>query len=280
MRRLGTKAIALAVIVLLATACGLTGPTTSPTPDPFAGNYRGQGGGGALPQMRELTKQFSALHPGMTWILEDVGSDASPTLVDSGDTDIGFTSRDLKEEEKTKVNFLPLGAAGTGLAVNPSNPVTGLTKDQLGKVFTCGVADWKDVGGAVGKIRTFIREPISATRTTFESYVFGKTKPAYCKDVVEVNDLPTTVSSLQQFPSGIGMVTMSDTTYNDKSIKLLAVDGVAANADNLRSGKYGIRRPLWLIWQRDQAKLKPAMKAFVDFVQGPEGQRILASGSF
>ena len=280
MSAFGFKAVSLASVVLLASACGLGAAVPTASPDPFAGNYRGQGGGGALPQMRELTKQFSALHPGMTWTLEDVGSDASPTLVDSGDTDIGFMSRDPKDAEKTLVNTFPLGAAGTGLAVAASNPVSGLTKDQLAKVFTCGVSDWKDVGGAAGKIRTFIREPISATRTTFESYVFGKTKPAYCKDVVEVNDLPTTVSSLQQFPGGIGMVTMSDTTYNDKSIKLLAVDGVAANADNLRTGKYGIRRPLWLIWQKSDAKLKPAMKAFVDFVQGPEGQKILASGNF
>ncbi|HYY54547.1 MAG TPA: phosphate ABC transporter substrate-binding protein [Candidatus Dormibacteraeota bacterium] len=272
------RALSLLAAVLLATgACGGAGPASSPTLDPFAGNYTGQGGGGALPQMRELTKQFSAKHAGMTWTLEDVGSDASVGLVETGGTDIGFVSRDLKDDEKTKVEFLSLGASGTGIAVNASNPVSGLTKDQLAKIFTCQITDWKDVGGTPGKIRTFIREPISATRTVFESYVFGKTKPTYCKDVVEVQDLDQTVSSLRQFPGGIGMVTMSDTTYKDATIKLLAVDGVAANAQNLRDGTYKIRRPLWLMWQKDPSKLKPAIKAFVDFVKSPDGQKLLAA---
>src|SRR5919202_1262776 len=142
----------LAAVLVVSGACGGAGPASSPTPDPFAGNYSGQGGGGALPQMRELTKQFSAKHPGMTWTLEDVGSDASPGLVDSGGTDIGFTSRDLKDDEKSKVEFLSLGASGTGIAVNASNAVTGLTRDQLGKIFTCQVTDWKDLGGTPGKI--------------------------------------------------------------------------------------------------------------------------------
>jgi phosphate transport system substrate-binding protein len=277
MRALAAKALSAAGAALLVSACGLTGPAVSPTPDPFAGNYRGQGGGGALPQMRELTKQFSALHPGMTWTLEDVGSDASPTLVDSGDTDIGFLSRDPKDAEKVVVNYFPLGAAGTALAVSASNPINGLTKDQLAKVFTCGITDWKDVGGTAGRIRTFIREPISATRTVFEAYVFGKTKFTYCKDTVEVQDLTQTISSLQQFPTGIGMVTMSDTTYKDTTIKLLAIDGVAANAQNLREGSYKIRRPLYLIWQKDPSKLKPAIKAFIDFVKSADGQKILAA---
>jgi phosphate transport system substrate-binding protein len=278
MRAIGMRALSLLAAVLLATgACGGAGPASSPTLDPFAGNYTGQGGGGALPQMRELTKQFSAKHAGMTWTLEDVGSDASVGLVETGGTDIGFVSRDLKDDEKTKVEFLSLGASGTGIAVNASNPVSGLTKDQLAKIFTCQITDWKDVGGTPGKIRTFIREPISATRTVFESYVFGKTKPTYCKDVVEVQDLDQTVSSLRQFPGGIGMVTMSDTTYKDATIKLLAVDGVAANAQNLRDGTYKIRRPLWLMWQKDPSKLKPAIKAFVDFVKSPDGQKLLAA---
>jgi phosphate transport system substrate-binding protein len=266
----------LAIALLVSVACGGTGPAPSPTPDPYAGNYSGQGGGGALPQMRELAKKFSERHPGMTWTLEDVGSDASVTLVANGDTDIGFVSRDLKDEEKTKVEFLPLGASGTALAVNASNFVGALTSEQIAKIFTCQVTDWKDLGGSAGKIRTFVREPISATRGVFESYVFGKTKPTYCADVVEVQDLDQTISSLQQFPTGVGMVTMSDRTYKDASIKLLAIDGAAATAQNLRDGTYRVRRPLFLLWHRVEEKLKPAVKAFIEFVKGPDGQKILA----
>lgn len=277
MRTHWTKTLmALTGALLLTTSCLGGGPTPSQTPDPLAGNYTGQGGGGALPQMRALTKQFSALHPSMTWVLEDVGSDASVTLTADGDTDIGFVSRDLDDGERMKVEFLPLGASGTALAINASNPISGLTKEQVAKIFTCEITDWKEIGGAPGKIRTFVREPISSTRGVFEKYFFGKAKPTYCKDVVEVQDLDQTISSLQQFPAGIGMVTMSDKTYKDTSIKLLAIDGVAATAQNLQNDTYKARRPLFLLWNKDASKLKPAIKSFIEFVKGPEGQTILA----
>ena len=278
MRATGMRALSLFAAVLLASAaCGGPGSASSPTPDPFAGNYTGQGGGGALPQLRELTKTFSVLHPGMTWTLEDVGSDASAGLVASGGTDIGFVSREIKDDEKAKVDYLSLGASGTGLAVNSGNPVTGLTKEQLAKIFTCEITDWKDVGGTPGRIRTFVREPISATRTVFEAYVFGKMKPTYCKDVVEVQDLDQALSALRQFPTGISMVTMNDKTYRDGTIKLLAVDGASANAQNLRDGSYKIRRPLYLMWQKDPLQMKPGVRAFIDFVKSADGQKILAA---
>lgn len=266
---------ALALAFALA-GCGQVGNPPTPPPDPFAGNYTGSGGGGALPQVRALTKRFSELHPGMTWQLEDVGSDTSVVLVEGGDVDFGFVSRDLKDTERPKVASHPLGASGTALAVSASNAVTSLTREQVRKIFNGEITDWKDVGGAPGKIRLFVREPISSTRTVFESYFFG-TKPTYPRDTVEVNDLEETIQAIRSFPTAIGMVTMSDRTYNDPQIRLLAIDGVPANAQNLRDGTYKVRRPLHLLYNPDPTKLKPGVRAFIEFVKGPEGQRILAA---
>jgi phosphate transport system substrate-binding protein len=276
-RVLALRGWALAALVaVVVSACDAVGPAPTPTPDPYAGNYTGSGGGGALPHVRALTKRFSELHPGMTWQLEDVGSDTSVVLVEGGDVDFGFVSRDLKEAEQPKVSSHPLGASGTALAVHASNPVTGLTKDQVRKIFSGEITDWKDVGGTPGKIRLFIREPISSTRTVFESYFFGG-KPTYPRDTVEVNELGETLQAIYSFPTAIGMVTMSERTYTDSQIRLLAIDSVAANAQNLRDGTYKVRRPLHLLYNPDATKLKAGIKAFIEFVKGPEGQRVLAA---
>jgi ABC-type phosphate transport system substrate-binding protein len=37
-----------------------------------------------------------------------------------------------------------------------------------------------------------------------------------------------------------------------------------------------VRRPLYFVYSTDASKIKPAIKAFLDFVKGSEGQKILA----
>ena len=68
-------------------------------------------------------------------------------------------------------------------------------------------------------------------------------------------------------------------TLADQQIRLVALDGVAPTADNLASGKYPVRRPLYLTYLKDGAKVKPAIKAFLDFVRTPEGQQIIRDNS-
>jgi ABC-type phosphate transport system substrate-binding protein len=38
-----------------------------------------------------------------------------------------------------------------------------------------------------------------------------------------------------------------------------------------------VRRPLYFVYSTDATKIKPGIKAFLDFVRGPDGQKILAS---
>jgi len=72
------------------------------------------------------------------------------------------------------------------------------------------------------------------------------------------------------------MVTMNASTFSDNTIAFTTVDGVTASRENLNSGKYQVRRPLYFVYNADPTKVKPAIKAFIDFVKGPEGQKILA----
>ena len=260
----------LAVLALLA-AC-TTAPT--PTPDPYSGTYRGLGGGGALPQVQALTKRFSELHPGVVWDLSDVGSDSSVTLTQKGDTDFGFISRELKTAEQGTVRLDSIGVVGTAVVVNAKNKVTGLTKDQVRDIFAGKITDWSSVGGDPGKIKVIIREANSATRSNFESYFFGG-KATYAPDAIEIFEIEETLKAVYSFKDAIAMASLYGRTLGDPQIRLLAIDGVAATRENLVSGAYKVRRPLYLISNLEPSKLKPAIRAFLDFVRGPEGQAIL-----
>ncbi|TMC44516.1 MAG: hypothetical protein E6J23_07445 [Chloroflexi bacterium] len=277
MRRLRTLFLIIAA-ALFVVSCG-GGLPVQATPDPITGQYIVNGGGGALDNVKALTDAFGKIHPNITWQgLADVGSNAGVNLVVSGETDLGYISRDLTDAEKLagKVVALPIGASGTAVAVSASNPIKSLTKDQVAKIFTGAITDWKDVGGTPGKIRVLIRESTASTRSAFEAYFFDGKKPAYGPNAVEVTTIDETVKAINSFKESIGMVTMNASTFGNTSIGFLTVDGVAASRDNLNSGKYQVRRPLYFVYSADGAKLKPAIKAFLDFVRGSEGQKILA----
>lgn len=266
----------LAVLAASLAACGGAIPVQA-TPDPFTGQYIVNGGGGALDNVKALTDAFGKMHPNITWQgLADIGSDAGVNLVVSGETDLGYISRDLKDTEKGKVELLSIGASGTAVAVAASNPVKSLTKDQVAKIFTGVITDWKDVGGTPGKIRILIREAGASTRSAFEAYFFDGKKPTYAPNAVEVTNIDQTVKAINSFKESIGMVTMGAVTFSDTTIAFATIDGVAATRDNLNSGKYQVRRPLYLVYSSDSAKVKPTIKAFIDFVKGPDGQKILA----
>ena len=273
-----TQRVLIATLAILLAACGGTAKPQNPTADPLAGRYSASGGGGALAAVTALTRRFAELHPGVTWQVEEVGSDAGVNLATSGAIDLGFTSRALTTDESMKLKTVGIGLAGTSVIVNFANPVKDLTRDQVRRLFAGEVTNWKQVGGDDLDVKVFVREANAATRSSFEQYFFGG-KATYAKDATEVYELEQTLKSVGSFRSSIGMATANQRTATEPTVKLLAIDGVAPTPENLVNGSYKIGRPLLLVFSTDEAKLRPGIKAFLDFVRSPEGQRTAASAN-
>jgi phosphate transport system substrate-binding protein len=264
-----------ALVAMTLVACGgLPVGSTQASIIP-AGTYRGAGTGAGLESLTALATRFQAKHPGVILKLEDVGADTSIALVASGDADFGFLSRDLKPEEKTRVQSMPYAGTGTGLAVNALNAIGALTAEQVRKIYSGEFTDWSQVGGQPGEIRPLVRESSSSTRASFEAYFFGG-KPTYGKNVIEVVESGATYQAVHDFKSAIAMITIQKTTTEDPKLRLVALDGIAATTRNVNSGVYPVRRPIILTVHPDPSKMKPAVAAFFDFIKTTEGQEILA----
>src|SRR5258708_234893 len=262
----------LLVAALTVTACAPSGAGAPASTVSLAGRYRVSGGGGTIPVLTNLTNRFTELHPGVLWDIENVGADAAIASVKSAEADLGGVSREMTAAELASVQSLQIGVSGTAVVVNAANTVGNLTKAQVRAIFSGEIKDWAQVGGSPGEIKVFVREATAATRVIFDDYIFAN-KPAYRSDFTPVDSADQTTKALTSFKDAVSMLTITDATLANTAIKLLPVDGVAPTIDNLTTGKYAMRRPLYMVYSKD--KLKPAIAALVDFAKSPEGQKII-----
>ena len=269
--------VLIAAVVVLG-ACGGAGGSVLPTPaktkDPLAGDYVASGANGANPQMTALITRFTQLHPGVNFKLNDIDTETSIVNVSTGDVDFGYIGRDLRATEP-KITLVPIGFTGSAMAVNAANPVTNLSKDQVAKMYTDQIKDWSEVGSNAGPVKAFVREAASSTRSAVEAYVFGSTAPKYPATVQEIFESADTIKAIGSFKGSIGTVTLSAKNLKDTTMKLVGLDGVQPTLANLNSGTWKISKPSYMATNPDPAKVKPAIKALVEFIKSPEGQKIV-----
>ena len=264
-------AIVLCALVVLGTAaCG--GGSAA-----IEGRLIAVGGGGAIDQMNALAKRFSELHPAVRFDVQNLGSDGGYSLVAAGSADLGFASRDPSGEERAKNGIVEIGASGTGVAVNASNPLTSLTKTQIRDLFNGTVTNWTALHGENVGVKLFIREPSSATRISFDSFIFGDANATavYPPETVTSFSNDEMILGVRAFAGGAGMVTVKGAVLKALGLKLIELDGVAATQENVRNGSYKFRRAVYLTYPKNLGKAKPAVRAFVDFVRSPDGQKVL-----
>ena len=271
--RQSATAVAALALVLLLTSCGAV---PAPTPEPLSGTYTASGGGGALPAVQALTARFKELHPKTDWIVSESGSNSAIKLVVSNTIDVGFVSRALTDAEKRTVTGIPIGFSGTAVVVNSGNPVTNLSREQLRAIYAGEVMSWLEVGGTEPTVRAYIREPNAATRQTFEGFVFGTAVPTYGKNVIQQTEVEAMLTAVGSFRGAIGIASTGSRTASDKRVKMLSIDGITATQETIASGDYKIVRPLAVIYS-NTGELKPAIRAFFEFVKSAEGQRIAAA---
>jgi len=261
----------LLALALLVVACG---ETARPTPDPLAGSYLAVSAESAVPLASELTTALSALHPGMTWTVRDVGSTEALGLVSRGEADAGFLSDEPSIAERAEALVTGLGFSAQVLVVHPTNPISGLTAAQLRGIFSGTIRDWSDVGGTPGPIQVVVREASSSTRATLDPLLLAP-GTTYRQDAVSVPGALAMLDAVRASPGAIGMVSALSLGAEATEPRAIAVAGVAPTRANTASGLYAYRRPLYLVSQANPSYARAGANALRDFVRGEAGQRII-----
>ena len=216
-----------------------------------------------------LGESFMQNNSGTTFTYNPTGSGSGIQAVSEGRCDIGLASRSLKDDEKAGgLQETVLAYDGIAIIVSPENPVSDLSVEQIAKIYTGEITNWKDVGGNDADIVLIGREAGSGTRDGFESITDTKDKCQYRQELTSTGDVITAVS---QNPNAIGYASLS--AVKD-SVKALTVGGVTPTEATVKDGSYVVQRPFVLV-TKDGTKLSDTAQKFFDFATSADAVSII-----
>lgn len=207
-------------------------------------------------------------YPKITVNVQGGGSTAGIQATFNKTCDIGTSSRNLRVEEKgLRVTLIALD--GIAVIVHKNNPIDNLTEEQIRKIFSRSIRNWKELGGVDKEIIPVTREEGSGTRASFEAMIMSE---ATISDACLVQDSNGAVREIiATTPQGIGYISVG---LVDEREKPIAINIVKPTLSNLVSENYRFARPFLLLLLEEP---KGNVKKFIDYVLSEKGQGILAS---
>lgn len=251
-----------------------------------------KGSDSELNLVQRLAEVYMQKHPEANIAVTGGGSGTGIAALINKQTDIANSSRimEAKEEEAAKrAGIEPfrivIATDAISIIVHPSNRVSKLTLEQIGKVFKGEITNWKEVGGKDAKISLYGRQSNSGTFVFLRDFVL---KGDYSPNMKAMNGNAQIVESIKRDTEGIGYVAVGY-VVNEKEeampgIKIINVAKdsqspayTPAKMENVMSLKYPITRPL-----NHYTNGKPTGKVldFLRFEISDEGQKIVRKEGF
>ncbi|MBD8033488.1 MULTISPECIES: phosphate ABC transporter substrate-binding protein [Solibacillus] len=201
--------------------------------------------------------------------INQIGSSAGITNAIKDVSQIGMSSRDLKQEEiDSGIKELVIAYDGIVVVAHPSNPVKDLTMEQVKQIFTGEITNWKELGGKDLEIVVVSREDGSGSRDAFQEIVGYKSGQLIRNAIVASGNgnIKTTVATNKH---AVGFISFE---YIDETVSAMDINGVKAEAGNVLDGNYQLSRPFLFVHKED---VPEAATKFMDFILSADGQKIV-----
>ncbi len=219
------------------------------------------------------------------------GSGTGLAALINGTADLANASRAITPEEiaKAKANGITpvqhvVARDAIAVLVNPDNPVTQLTLPQLSALYTGQLTNWRQVGGQDRPVVLLSRESNSGTHVYFLANVVrlgnAKSKLLFSPDTLLLPSSEGISAEVRQNPNAIGYDGLGYVTPDMRTVAVAAADGkpyVLPSIGTVNDKSYPVARDLYIY---SNGAPTGAIKAYLDWIQGPDGQKIVAQLGF
>ncbi len=216
------------------------------------------------PLVAEIARRFESHHPGTRIDVQTGGSSRGINDARNGTAGIGMVSRALKPAERD-LQAHTIALDGVGLVMHASNPISGLSRQQVIDIYTGQIVNWKTLGGRDAPITVINKAEGRSTLELFLGYLKLKNS-----DIKPHVDNAQGIKTVAGNPNAIGYVSIGAAEYETRHgtpIKLLPLDGIAATVANVRNAAFPLTRPLNLV---TRAAPKGLARDFIAFARSEQ----------
>jgi phosphate transport system substrate-binding protein len=231
-------------------------------------------------------EQYQKLHPEVRLSVTGGGSGTGIAALINHSVDIANASRQIKPEENAAANkngVQPVehivARDAIAVIVNPRNPVSQLTIQQISKIYSGEINNWSEVGGENMVIVRLSRETNSGTHVYFLEQVLRlgqkDNKTLFAQDTLLLPSSEGITAEVSDNPHAIGYDGLG---YITSDVKVVAVANdqsspfVLPSAKSVNNNIYPIARDLYMYTIGEPTG---AIQAYLEWILTPEAQTII-----
>ena len=237
---------------------------TQPLTNAFIENFTGK------QNIDEEILDYTNTHPGYVRLIND---EVDLIVV----TEPSKEELELAKEKGVELEVIPVVKEGFVFYVNNNNPIDSLSVEQIQKIYTGEITNWKQVGGEDSQIKAYQRPVNSGSQTGMLSLVMkGKKMMEPVTETIAQTmiDIVDVISDYNNGRNAIGysyyyyataMYDLTDENSQDR-IKLLEVNGVKPSYDTIKDGSYPIQTAYYIVINKNEpegSKTRELVKAML-----------------
>lgn len=230
---------------------------------------------------QRFAEEYMKANPGAVIQVNGGGSGTGIAALINGSVDLAQSSRPMKDPEKADVKAkrgsdvveTPVALDALGVFVHGSNPVRQLSIDQVARIFTGKIRNWKEAGGADAPIVLYGRENSSGTYDYFREHVLNKED--FSPAVQTLQGTAAVINAISKDKNAIGY---GGIAYA-KEIRALAIQKdssnppIAPSEATVLDNSYPISRKLFFYSLQNAPE---RVTRFIEWTLSPTGQEVVS----
>ncbi len=195
----------------------------------------------------------------------------------------------LAQSTGNEFDLQPIAKEGFVFYVNKNNPINSLKVSEVQQIYTGQITNWSQVGGNNSDIIPYQRVSESDVQKQMKSVVMktlGLMNPPmenfYDKVYGNINDVPAIYNNSEN-AIGYGFYNESNVLYDfgdniDNAVKVLKINDVEANYDNVHNGTYPFITNYYLVKLKNSGSETTTI--FQDTLLSERGKRIIKEAGY